>query len=272
MVDTVNGKVRVRAWPRKRGQAKTAAQQAAQTKFAMAQLASKFASPQMMLDITNARAGTPVLPRDVFTRMVYNRLIAFIRTDGTKVYPMPARNDVSECLDTITQTPGATIIRGPEGWIEWQPEEIDPLVLRQTTVISSPVAAVEWLGAGAYSRLAVVIIGVSASVSSNRAVQLGTAGGSVFHTGAGDYHNILATGVDNAQSSMLLHSTGATAARSAAMVIGDNIAGQLKLCQPMPIPQLSYFNASLDKIQAMRVINFGGGNLTGGTVYFYGGT
>jgi hypothetical protein len=271
MRDVSGGKERVRIWPGPRGKPKTEAQRKREGKFRGANLATKFISPQQALDFRNAVEGTPLLPRDLMISMFYGRLAAFELDDGRTLYPMAAKLDVSEALDAINQEPGRGLIRGPTLWEPYDPQELQPLTLRSTVVIGSPTPAVEWLGAGDYSRLAIVIAGVTASVSSNRSVQVGTAGGAVFHTGATDYHNILATGVDNLQSSMLLHSTASTGARSAAMVINNNINGQLKLCQPMPIPQLSYFDVSLDKIQALRVINFGGGNLNAGTVYFFGG-
>lgn len=125
MVDTVNGKVRVRSWPRPRGQAKTKRQDESQRKFAAIQLASKFMSPQQMLDIMQAREGTPILPRDIVTSMLSNRLLRIILDDGRKLYPMPARIDVSDALDALGQTPGSQLIRGPELWEATVPSQTD---------------------------------------------------------------------------------------------------------------------------------------------------
>lgn len=133
MEDISGGKTRVRSWPRKRGKAKTAAEQDRQDKFAAAQLAARYISPQQMVDIINARAGTPLLPRDVVTSIQYNRLAMFVLPDGRRWYPMPAYNDVSECLDTISQTPGDLLIRGTNGW--------EPIAYTPPSGTTGPVTA-----------------------------------------------------------------------------------------------------------------------------------
>jgi hypothetical protein len=120
MEDISQGKKRVRAWPTKRGPSTNPQQIATQEKFKASQIAAKYISPQQMVDIMAARAGTPLLPRDVVTSIQFNRFAMFILPDGRRWYPMPAYQDVSECLDTITQTEGEMLIRGTNGW-EAQP-------------------------------------------------------------------------------------------------------------------------------------------------------
>lgn len=116
MMDVSQGQERVRAWPRPRPTTRSAAQRASEAKFAAAQLAAKYISPGMMRDVIEARKGTPILPRDITTSILFNRFMAIGLPKGGMLYPMPARNDVSESLDTITQTPGFILIRGTDSW------------------------------------------------------------------------------------------------------------------------------------------------------------
>lgn len=117
MQDISQGKGRNRSWPRKRGKAKTPEELQRQQKFAACQLAARYISPQQMCDIINGRQGTPILPRDCVTSMLCNRLAAFILPDGKVWYPMPAYENVSECLDTISQTENDILVRGSNGWV-----------------------------------------------------------------------------------------------------------------------------------------------------------
>lgn len=121
MLDIVNGKPRVRAWPRKRGSAGTPEQIETRQQFAAYQWAAKYISPQQMVDVMNGRAGTPILPRDALTAMWSGRLCAFILTNGKVMWPVVARTDTSTALDTITQTIGQLLIRGADGWEGFTP-------------------------------------------------------------------------------------------------------------------------------------------------------
>lgn len=116
MSDIVKGQSRVRAWPRKRKSTQHPDQVAAAKKFANAQFATKFMAPQMVADFASAVQGTPLLPRDLLTSMLYGRLAAFVLEDGKVRYPMPARIDVSQSLDALGNTPGMTLIRREDYW------------------------------------------------------------------------------------------------------------------------------------------------------------
>lgn len=75
----------------------------------------------------NARQGTPILPRDAMFRQMFGRLSMFTLPDGRRIYPMVARVEVSECLDTLSQTPGDILIRLEEGWGAIPFESIVPI-------------------------------------------------------------------------------------------------------------------------------------------------
>jgi hypothetical protein len=116
MLDLVNGKVRARKWPQKRGKKATLAQQEQREKFRKAQVAYRYIAPTMAKDLEAATRQTPLYPRDILTSILYNRFVSFRLADGKVRYPMTSRNDVSAALDAITQTEGATLVRGTDYW------------------------------------------------------------------------------------------------------------------------------------------------------------
>lgn len=116
MIDTHNGKIRIRRWPRSRGKTRSPAQKASEEQFRAWQWATKYISPTMYSDIVEARKGTPILPRDFLTAMFAGSLIAIVTTDGKVLWPMAARNKISETLDALGQTEGFILRRGPDYW------------------------------------------------------------------------------------------------------------------------------------------------------------
>lgn len=115
-MDTVNGQIRVRGWPRPRGASASPAQAANRAKFADAQRTSRFIAPQTYTAIVEATRDTPLLPRDIITMMLYNRVYIFDLPDGRQLVPKPAKNDVEQALDVLTQEPGMTIVKTETGW------------------------------------------------------------------------------------------------------------------------------------------------------------
>lgn len=112
----VDGHIRVQAWPRKAGPPKTAEHQFRVDKFRNVAKVIKYIDPEIQRQFREAVAGTPLLPGDLLTAMIYNRLTGVLLPDGTRLYPMPARQDVSASLDAISQLPGYMLIRGEEFW------------------------------------------------------------------------------------------------------------------------------------------------------------
>lgn len=116
MVDTVNGALRVRAWPRSRGRPKTTDQADRQEWFRQVQKSFNYAAPQNVVDIMRAREGTPLLPRDIWTHILSGRACWLELENGRKVFPRMISQKVSDALDTLSQTPGDILIRTPDGW------------------------------------------------------------------------------------------------------------------------------------------------------------
>jgi len=110
------GKERVRAWPKKRGAAFRAKVKQLNDDFRQAQIACKYWDPRNIVEVDKMRSGTPILIRDLQTMMMYNRFTTFVLPDGRKIYPMAARQDVSDSLDAICPLPGALLVRTADGW------------------------------------------------------------------------------------------------------------------------------------------------------------
>lgn len=175
-----NGQEIMTAWPatrKKKINPKTAEQM---EWFRQAQAATKYLAPDMLFNAIEATKGTPLLPRDVLTMMFAGRLVAITMPDGKTKYSRAAMNDVSTSLDTISQTPGDTLVRGPNGWEGAPPApSLGPAVtLRYNGVTdtiggSFNVASVTKHGTGDYS-----VNFATALPSANYAVLLtGTFGG-----------------------------------------------------------------------------------------------
>lgn len=114
--DISQGAERVRKWPEKRGRTRDRAEKARLDKFRAAQMAAKFMAPQIVQAFTDAVKGTPLMPRDLLTSMVYGRLAMFVLDDGRALWPTVAQNDVSRALDVLSQTPNTILVRGEEAW------------------------------------------------------------------------------------------------------------------------------------------------------------
>lgn len=274
MIDTVHGKVRIRAWPRKRGKPKTPDQAHRQTKFAMAQLASKFVSPQQMVDVMNARAGTPILPRDVFTSLFYGRLAAFIMTNGKVIWPMAARTDVSDALDVITQTPGYFLRRGNAGWEGVaQPSSLG-FRLIQDEMITAPTPA--WISDDLTGLSILFILGtqLTASASTTRTFGVSMDHGLNWLQSTGDYTAWQEDGVIANGSSIGGTSVASAAARNCALaVIGlDSSRPSLALnVQRFTAYTIAGQNAPITNIRVQpRSGTTPTGNLTGGRITIWG--
>lgn len=268
MQDFVRGVPRVRAWPRKRGKGGTLAQRQNRDKFMNAQRATKYFSPAMYLWFMKQVAGSPLLPRDVMTMMLYNRLYVFDLDDGRELWPMPAIYDVSEALDAIAAVPGQTIVRGPD---HWEPVAAPgpSLATKWTTihdeVISSAKASIAVTNLGSWNELLVKIKDITASTSSFRVIQLSVDNGANYYSGASDYDYIIADGRNFPAAYITLHEAASAAARSGTTHILNNNDGVAKAIQNYNRAGVAIgFDKSTSPINAIRFKNYTGGNVTGG--------
>lgn len=115
-IDVFRGKIRVRAWPSKRGTPKSEVVRQNNLKFKMANLLTKYLAAREQQVCREATHRTPLLPRDVMLMGMYGRFAYIVFQDGRRLYTMSMRSDVSESLDVITATPGQILIRGADWW------------------------------------------------------------------------------------------------------------------------------------------------------------
>jgi hypothetical protein len=85
MVDTINGRVRLRKWPEKRGPKKTAVQQQNVDRFTEVQRLSKNIKGSVFNYFIEATKGSGLYPRDLFTKMVLKPPIEVELLDGTVI-------------------------------------------------------------------------------------------------------------------------------------------------------------------------------------------
>lgn len=117
MMDVSHGTERIRKWPEKRGLPKTEVEQARLDKFRNVSWAVKYMFPDMLREITNARQGTPLLPRDLGFMLAYGTLFYVGMPNGRKYYTVSTIEGVSKSLDALTQQSGYTIMRAADRWI-----------------------------------------------------------------------------------------------------------------------------------------------------------
>lgn len=125
----VRGQEIARKWPVGRKgniHPKTAAQM---EWFRQAQWAFKLSAPRLQQAFTEACAGSPLLPRDVFTMGLAQRLFRAYAPGGRKIYPMATVTGVSDSLDALSQVKGTMLIRGEELWTALTPPDLPNYVL-----------------------------------------------------------------------------------------------------------------------------------------------
>jgi hypothetical protein len=116
MQDVSSGAERVRAWPRKRPGKGSKAQQEQREKFTEAQHMARFLAPAAMAEAMRQVENSPLLPRDFLTMMAFGTMYAARLEDGTEIWPMAARRDVSKSLDILGAEEGMVLKRGPKYW------------------------------------------------------------------------------------------------------------------------------------------------------------
>lgn len=116
IIDSWRGVTRIRKWPKKQKKIPNLGQQQQRTRFREAIEAAKRMDADQQQMAREASAHTQYLPRDFLVQLLYGRAFYFILPDGRKIFSMASRNDTSLLLDTISQEPGAILVRGDEWW------------------------------------------------------------------------------------------------------------------------------------------------------------
>ena len=138
----------------------------------------------------------------------------------------------------------------------------------QSWAWSTNIANVDVTGLANYNELLVIARQMTASLSGTRAIQLSTNNGSTFFSGATDYTDISTAGTEtNASGLFFTHGSATTLSRSIAGHI-INLDGP----ETMVIPSggvIRRFAGSTSAVNAIRLTNSAGGNLTSGTLWVF---
>lgn len=128
-------------------------------------------------------------------------------------------------------------------------------------------ANIDFAGLGSINELLIIGLGLTCGTTGVRIARVSVDSGvSFFSTG---YSTIDSNGVASAATGFA-HSTNSTAARDI-LVHLLNLKGAVKWADMHNGTGIrTIFNGSASDINAVRVANSGGGNITGGTVYLYG--
>lgn len=128
---------------------------------------------------------------------------------------------------------------------------------------------IDFVGLASFNELLVVARGLTDGTSGQRALYVSVDNGASFFTTSGNYKNVTFDGVEVNSTAFAFHDTASTAARSfAAHVLNTKGAVKICHCSVATVGQ-HIFDASASDINAIRIANAGGGNITGGTVRVY---
>lgn len=273
MQDVSQGAERVRAWPPSKGRRRSTKQRQLEDQFRLVQLATKFMAPMAYAAIEVATRGTPLLPRDVMTMQLYNRLGGFILPDGRRLYPVTARTDVEQALDTITQTSGEVLRKTEAGWEGWSPPTPAAGGAWQVihdAAIAAGSANVEVALAHEYSILALIARAVTTSTSTNRVLQVGTGAPVSWASVSGDYVEVAASGTESNFGTGASQITASALARDLiAVIFGANLPIPARPILNLQGSVLRMFVKNSDPITGVRF--FGqAGTLSGGRLTVIG--
>lgn len=133
---------------------------------------------------------------------------------------------------------------------------------------STNVTEVDVVGLAGFNELKILARLITAANSGVRVLSLSTDNGSTFHTVSGDYDTVSTAGLETAGTG-IAHSTSSTAARTLFAHILNTKGAVKEIIYTGSAPVL-LFDASSSAINALRLNNSAGGNLTGGVLYVYG--
>lgn len=130
----------------------------------------------------------------------------------------------------------------------------------------------DFINLSAYSEILVICSLITKSAAGIITCQLSTDNGGTFLTASGDYQsfNTAGSGALSNQTSINVHSTSSTAARSGyTMIQAFNKSSTFKVAwNTSALPE--YLIPNTTAFNALRISSNGGGNLTAGTIYLLG--
>lgn len=113
---TIGGRTYICKWPRAQPTARNEREAHARSMLAVAASCTAYMSAQEQAFSRELSKRTTLLPRDMLMMSLFGRVGYVVTLDGRKVYSMASMQDVSNLLDTIAQTRGDVMFRGPTWW------------------------------------------------------------------------------------------------------------------------------------------------------------
>lgn len=148
MFDVSSGKERSRKWPIKRDKRRSGRDLAHEQWFRNVQWAFKYSDSKIQGTFRDATAGTPFMPRDLFTSLFAERLIIFNREHGGFLVTEPILQEVSKSLDVLGVGVGSTLVRGTRYWGIAPMAEVNRYAVRVLKTSNQSLASgqnsVEW--------------------------------------------------------------------------------------------------------------------------------
>jgi hypothetical protein len=149
----------------------------------------------------------------------------------------------------------------------------DAWTLVNSWTYSTGVPQVDFTGLAGYSEIRVLLRLVSCTGSGIRQVRVSTNNGSTFLSTSGDYVIAIDSGsgtVGN-QAEIQLHTLATTAARSAEIVFkGWNLTDSKTAQMRNRIDFTEVVIPTTSALNALRIFDISGGNLSGGSIYVWG--
>jgi len=181
-------------------------------------------------------------------------------TAGTTYY---VRNPAANTFEVSATVGGASInTTGTQSGVHSVRKEA-------TWTFSAATANVDTINLGSFDELMVIVRNVSSSISGQRAAVFSVNNGLSFFTTSGDYINLPSTGAEAGTTIAATHATASALARTFWMKMSANQSTSIKYVQDLDTTQ-RLFVASFLPVNAVRIFNLGGGNLTSGSIYVFG--
>lgn len=117
VVDSVRGSIRVRSWPKPRGENRHATNKHWSAWLKAVTYLYRYQPASVQAQLMRDTKGTVWMPRDIFIAAVRGRAWLIQDELGRKYYPLAMVQEVSESLDAIAQLPGYMMYRGADLWL-----------------------------------------------------------------------------------------------------------------------------------------------------------
>lgn len=217
MIDTLNGQLRVRAWPKKRGTPTSAKQLSAIEWFKQANLLTKFVDAASMIRAIEITAGSRMYPRDILLSAMKGRLYNWVDQYGNKWNSMAAIQDISDSLDVLAQAVGSVLVRATDRWRAPPPGVFgdvltnqginDPAIwlapaggggITQQVISGTPIVPdgtqiLYDVDVSAYTSVQLILEGIGFNIADRPNIRFSTDGGTSFKAGASDYRSFFSS-------------------------------------------------------------------------------